>query len=265
MRRSSVILLAVGMVTLPAGISHANGHMSIKDAPAADCCTAEWGGLYLGASVGYSLVESNVSSEYSESGTYLGGLGDDVSLEGVTGTLVIGYDWKVSRDIVAGVFGEYTFGERDGAGYLFDPNLGPTRFDLDMDDQWAIGARIGLARSCCTLWYLTAGYTQARLNLNDPDDPLVADNFGTAEKDLHGYFVGGGVEQQIRDGFSLKLEYRYADYGSETLVSATGGGPCATVCEYRIDADTDEHAIRLGVAYKFGHRREMHEPIKPLK
>lgn len=67
---------------------------------------------------------------------------------------------------------------------------------------------------------------------------------------MHGYFVGAGFEQDITRNFRLKVEYRFADYGSETLFD--GPSPCCS--SERIAVDSSVHSVQLGLSYVFGHR-----------
>ncbi len=203
-----------------------------------------WNGFYLGASVGYGIADSAFRHTIVPDT-----VGYDTSSDGVTGTVTVGYDVNFDSSFVAGIFADYTFGELDGNGaYAIGP---PSQFSLEYDNTWAIGGRIGLARPGGTLWYLTAGYTETELTLSDA--------FGNIDRDLDGYFLGAGVEQQLHHhGLSLKLEYRFSDYGSETLYEETVG-----CCLERYEIDSQVHAIRLGVSYKFGRREA--EEVVPLK
>jgi len=118
-----------------------------------------------------------------------------------------------------GLFADYAFGKIDG-----------TVADItsSIDNQWAIGARLGYLRSS-TLWYATAGYTEA--------DWQVQISTRSANKTLNGYFVGLGVEQAFSPNLSLKLEYRFSNYDE---VPGT------------LAFDSEINSIRLGLNWKLG-------------
>lgn len=207
-----------------------------------------WTGFYAGASIGYGFADTDFTHTF-DNGAVTAVTQSGISGDGVTGTLAIGYDVNFSSNIVAGVFADYTFGELDGSGVYALNVVAP--YNIEYDDTWAIGGRVGLARPGGTLWYLTAGYTETDFTLSDP--------FGTLKRDLSGYFLGGGVEQSLNHhGLFLKLEYRYSDYGSERVFDQAAG-----CCSESYDIDTDIHAVRLGISYKFGHREPA--PAMPLK
>ena len=76
-------------------------------------------------------------------------------------------------------------------------------------------------------------------------------------------FVGAGLERKLHSGWYLKGEYRYSDLGDSKHTQYSSGRPCgATSCRDDLDVDHDIHSIRLGIAYKFGERREEVVPLK---
>lgn len=241
--------LGLLLATSLTAVAKADGMMSASSpaaSPESSCCNANWSGLYIAGSIGYGGATSEVDHDITI-GAVTSSQNDDISSQSAIGSVAIGYDRQMSG-VVLGVFADYTFGELDGSGTLTGPDyIEP--YKINFDNTFAVGARLGFSRSCCTLWYVTAGYTGTEMDFD-----------GSFEQDLTGYFVGGGVEQKLRDGFSLKLEYRYADYSSETLFNETTT-VCGTVCTQRIEADADIHTIRIGLAYKL-QREEIHAPLK---
>lgn len=231
---AALAALSISVLSLPA---HADHYPYTGEA-------TTWNGFYIGASVGYGIADTAFSHTITPDT-----VGYDVSSDGLTGTVTIGYDVNFDSNLVAGVFADYTFGELDGSGAYA---LGPaSSFALEYENTWAIGGRLGIARPGGTLWYMTAGYTATELTLTD--------SFGTLGEDLDGYFLGAGVEQQLRHhGLSLKFEYRFSDYGSETVYE----DGCTVTCSERYELDSQVHAIRLGLSYKFGRREAEVVPLK---
>ena len=192
-----------------------------------------WNGIYLGASIGYSYGLSDLTHDYvlppPTRDTY------QINQDGLFATLSAGFDRHLTPRIVWGFFGEYTLGEIKDRVTLATPGNVDLRFTLE--DSWAAGGRLGLVHDGA-LWYATAGYSGINVSL--------ADSNGI----MHGYFVGAGIEKDITNNTRLKLEYRFSDYGSETLFD--GVSPCCV--SDRLAVNSSIHSVQLGLSYVFGAR-----------
>ena len=245
MRKALMSLAAGAALVATAGVANADGYGygSAKDAPLA-APQVNWNGLYIGAAIGYGFAHNEVTYEYESPDIY-----DGLNGDGFQGILTLGYDRQIHNGLVFGIFADYAFGKLE-----WENSWSDVRATLSVDDSWAVGARLGLIRSCCTMWYATAGYAQAKFELKDTSGGSWFDEDATTT--LKGWFVGGGVEQQLRDNLFLKAEYRYTDYGSEKLYAS----------EYEtLDVDTNVHSVRLGVNWKvdlFGGHRGGHDSLK---
>lgn len=251
----SLSLLSMGLLIAVAnGSANADGmRQSAKDVMMEPVST--WTGVYIAGSVGYGISTTEINHFASISGesTVITRQNDDVSGDGATGTIAIGYDRQLGGYLL-GVFADYTFGELDGSGTLFADRPGGAAayvepYEITYDNTFAIGARFGVIREHNTLLYATAGYTQTELEFD-----------GEINEDLSGYFVGLGVEQKVRDGLSLKLEYRYSAFEDADILNSTSTR-CGSTCTQRIDSESEIHAIRVGVAYKFEREHE-YAPLK---
>lgn len=263
MKRQLIALATSGAFLLAAGAAAADGYHSgsIKDAPLPveeSCCTDGWGGVFIAGSIGWGFAGADYT--HRADGDVIGGFDDDY--DGVTGTIAIGYDKVVRDGLLLGVFTDFTFGELDGTSSYDTPSSPPPNaVSLSYDNIWALGGRIGLVRDSM-LFYATAGYTHAEFDASPilgPSDPDVEFKDGN----LDGYFIGAGFEKMLRDCWSLKVEYRYSDYGKSTLLNETLDEGC-TVCNNKIDVDNDIHSIRVGLSYRFNAPREQAEYV-PLK
>ena len=260
MKKALIGLAAGAALTFAASTAYADGYAygSVKDA--APVQQVNWNGLYIGAGVGYGIASTEldlryVDTYYEESGSIFNL--DGLSSKGFQGVVTLGYDRQVHPNVVLGVFGDYAFGDLETSASVLE---GLLRLDAELSDSWAVGARLGFIRSCCTMWYVTAGYSQADL---DWSVGFLGETVLSDSKTLDGWFIGGGVEQQLRDNLFLKLDYRYTSYDSEQLVSEW-------ISEgERIDlnAETEVHSVRLGVNWKvdlFGgrHAAPAYESLK---
>jgi outer membrane immunogenic protein len=178
--------------------------------PAAEIAVAptfSWTGAYVGAQGGYSWGDVGGAKP---KGFMLGGFA--------------GYNFQLDNSpLVFGVETDLNWSDAD-------VRSGGAKFD----SRWngATRGRIGFAFDRFMV-YGAAGvaYADTRLRF-----------FGSKDsKTTIGWTAGGGVEAAVSDNITVRADYRYADYGSESY-SLAGG---------RARVSYDEHRVMGGVAYKF--------------
>jgi len=125
------------------------------------------------------------------------------------------------------VFGDAQFG--DIRGSLADATLNVTG-RLKNDTNYAAGVRLGYLISPNALSYVNAGYSHADFKgvvLTDANGALQGTT-GKSHRD--GWFVGGGVENDLNllgisaPGWFMKTEYRVAEYNRKTSEIFGAGG-----------------------------------------
>jgi opacity protein-like surface antigen len=214
-----------------------------------------WSGFYVGAGIGAGAASFDISgtktgtrpgkckkwswfgsicdyvcTEYKQEG-YTESFGDSGTTDvGVFGVVTVGYDRVLRQGWVGGVFADYDF----GSGISGDVSVGGVHTSLDHDHSWAIGARLGYLVTPSTLLYGTAGYTQAEFEL---------DGFGS--RTFGGYFVGAGVETFLRQNWTLRLEYRFSQFGEDSIVDKAN---------MSADLDPSMHSARLVLTYRLGRQ-----------
>lgn len=175
-----------------------------------------WSGPYAGGFVGYN------SANFDQSG------GASFDGDGFVGGVYAGYNLQTDR-FVYGLEADIGGSGVDADG--FNVATG-SAISADGNIFGSLRARAGVAVDPF-LVFATAGVAASRneLSLNGFSD----------EQTSVGYTVGGGVEAQITDSITSRLEYRYSDYGSETY----------DLGNTSVSSGFDEHSIRAGVALKF--------------
>jgi outer membrane immunogenic protein len=231
------ILGVAAALVLSAGQAAADGLPSkgtIK-APAA-AAGPDWNGFYVGVGIGAGALVAEKPVYFHHGTTYTS---TEYGGEGVFGTVTIGYDRVIRPGWVGGVFVDYDFGSSISSDVY---NLPPSTpyygsSSIDHNYSWSVGARLGFLANAGTLIYATAGYTQAEFDV-----------FRYGSPTFDGYFVGAGVETFLRDNWTLKLEYRYSDFASETVLSKEDRPYIGA------DLEPSTHTARLVLSYRFGHR-----------
>jgi outer membrane immunogenic protein len=228
-----LILGVAAALFLSAGQAAADGLPSKSRVKGPDYSAGpNWSGFYIGVGAGVGTATDEMSLDVAGNNVFSR---DGDSSTGAFGTVTIGYDRLITKGVVAGVFVDYDFGSSISSDLSI---FGTTIPLIDFNSAWSVGGRLGLLTSPGTLVYGTAGYTEA-------DVDVIGGFFPGLPSTLEGYFVGAGIETFLHSSWTLKLEYRYTSYDTETLAAF---GPVS------LNLDSETHAARAVLSYKFGHR-----------
>jgi outer membrane immunogenic protein len=192
--------------------------VAASPARAADYDMSTWDGFYVGAHAGYGWFDAS------------GSFGGPVSLEGKgpMGGVLVGYNRDLGSYVV-GVEADASFGDQSDQ----QPVFGFGALKLTNHGQHTFRARLGMETGSNSLLYVTGGLALA--------DFWATVSTGQRDKDfLLGGVVGAGYEAMLSENISLRAEYLYANYGSNTF---NAGGA------FNLDVDT--HTFRAGVAWRF--------------
>ncbi len=259
MNKNLMAIVAGATLMLSAGSAHAGGlmadgadEMSLKDMPVAaeeSCCNANWRGIY--GAVGFgagAVVHELILRDATNEIASFNGLGG----EGIFASFQLGADTMLRRNILIGGFIEFDVGN---IKTTFNATDGVDNFSAQLknDYTFSAGARLGLVRNCCTLWYGTIGYSYVHF-----DDLKLTVNGQTTSYSFPSYdaiFFGAGAETQLSGNFYLKGEYRYTHGFAEKLLDADG---------LTFDNKPSFHTGRISLVYRFGGNRPAGEP-EPFK
>lgn len=179
---------------------------------------APFNGPYVGAQVGWQ------SEKMRDVKSSFGVIPVDDRKESVTGGVFAGYD--------ATIKGRFVVGAEAGLDVATDDEVqataAGTNYTVDPKYSFDVTARAGYLVLPKTLLYVRGGYTNAR-NRTTVINGTVN---GSASNSRSGWLVGGGVERQVAQNISARLEYRYSKL-------TEGGGT-----DYR-------HRVLAGLAYRF--------------
>ncbi|OCK59366.1 hypothetical protein [Bradyrhizobium sp. LMTR 3] len=260
------VLLALTAVAAMTGSAVAAdlGARPYAKAPAPVAAAYNWTGFYIfgGGGGGLWSADSNVVSTggFGPAGTVItrdqrfGG-------SGWFGTVGGGYDWQFGGRWVAGIFGDAQFG--DIRGSVGDPFtfIGGTEGRMKLETSYAAGVRLGYLVAPNVLSYVNAGYSGSEWSGTTQSTVFAPGGPGlytTESFDRHGWFIGGGVENNLdlfgisAPGWFMKTEYRSAFYDRATLpgtfAPASGlAGPTGTAVTFKPWTQT----ISTSLVYRF--------------
>lgn len=171
----------------------------------------------------YIGLEAGINRDKSDSVGPFTGRGDQRSASSFAGGVFAGYNATVAPRVVVG--GEVTLDATSGTS--INNSSGAEPAVLDPKRQINVTARAGYLVTPRTLVYLRGGYTNVRANLAADGQPGTVGH----SADLGGWTAGGGIERQLSQTVSARVEYRYSELGR-------GGG-------------YDRHQVLAALAYHF--------------
>lgn len=221
-----------------------------------------WSGLYFGGGTGAQWFGSNSSYLYPGGGPD-GPSGASARLSDTQAlmTFQFGRNWQaVGSPIVFGLEGDWTETNHDRMTTLLRYPNGTDHFDAEsqLGVQGSVRGRLGYAWDNWLL-YATGGLAlaQGEAILTFTADATGASAVSYTDKTLLGWTAGGGLEWALPQlpNVSLRLEYRYTDYGSVSTASsglATVGAFPTPLSPYTSHADFVTNDFRVGINYRFG-------------
>jgi outer membrane immunogenic protein len=175
----------------------------------------DWTGVYAGVFGSYSNFDSSAS---------LGGVSDNVNLDGFGGGLLLGYNHQMDS-LVLGIEADVSLLDVDGSSLI------PAPHTQSLDSNFSGRLRIGYAIDN-TLLFLQGGLAAADF------DADLAGGGSIASETLLGFQIGAGLEYAFTDNWTMRADYLYTDY--ESVV----GNPA-------VKFNPDGHTFRFGVSYLF--------------
>ncbi|MES0005395.1 outer membrane beta-barrel protein [Mesorhizobium sp. M0062] len=223
----SVLLGAVSAMAL-ISVAHAADVVQPVEEPAG----FNWSGAYVGIGGGFGATVHRISVDPFLDFNGIGG-------NGVFGEVTAGYDYMVSERFLLGGFIDANIGN-------IGPSISLPGADIDLTNAYGfdVGLRAGYLLNPSTLGYVLGGYTWNHFKLEGSG---FADGLDFTEN-RGGYVVGVGMETVLRGNWTIKTEYRYANYGDDSVADlGIIGGPGTS-----LDVEPSSHTFHIAANYRFG-------------
>jgi len=202
-----------------------------------------WSGAYLGLQLGGITSSMTLTGEnLNNNNTMESALDPSGMTLGVYG----GFNFHTSGSMVLGLEGEYNWANASSVvpgvpapsfGFMRD------RIESTIDRTAALRLRAGFAAGE-TLFYGTAGLALADVTVNGFSTGG-GNPFSYSDR-LTGWTAGLGVERAIGNGWSVRGDYRYSDFGTQTINFDSGNNT-----PHVFNLATNTHELRLGLARRF--------------
>ena len=200
-----------------------------------------WSGVFVGAQIGYGWGKTNVDAyngalyNVANSGSY--------NSNGITGGVHLGYNWQVNN-LVFGVVTDIEASGIRGSATTVGVAAFPMDYYTRLNWQGSLRARLGVAIDRVHI-YATGGLAYGGLDYRAFNSAAVTGLSSSSTR--AGWTVGAGVEYAFTPNWVASLEYRYTDFGSQTVSYLAS--PVTNIDSARYKTTT--HTVRLGVSYLF--------------
>ncbi len=209
-----------------------------------------WTGIYVGGQIGYAWGTTNANA------------GDDFgdfeyfsfNNNGVIGGAHVGYNLQLSQFVIGlegdvdgsslkkTVSGDLFVGAGTGFGAIV-----PVTVSGKLDVQGSIRGRVGYAWDR-VLIYGTGGVAFGGFN------GTIYTPFGydSQSNTRVGWTVGGGLEYAVTNNWSIRAEYRFTQYGRNTIYATDAFAlPGAAAAGGFANIKFNENRVQVGFSYKF--------------
>ncbi len=184
----------------------------------------DWSGLYIGLQGGGIIGEGDANIPL-----YPSSFGIDPS--GFAGGIYAGYDYMMTPGLLLGLEGDFSGVSADKKE--LSGGFGGELYHLKQYWDASIRVRLGMPMGNM-LPYVTGGVAVTRLGTR------YIPGFSWDKKTKAGWTIGAGLEMQITENLTGRLQYRYADYGKANFMHA---GPSSV--------DYSAHIIQAGFGFRF--------------
>ena len=179
---------------------------------------APFDGPYVGAQVGWQ------SEKMRDVKSSLGVAPIDEKKESVTGGMFAGYDKTINGRLVVGAEVGLDFASAD----QIQTSVAGNSYSIDPKYSFDLTARAGYLVNPQTLIYVRGGYTNARVRTTVTNAAATA----SASDNRDGWLAGAGLERQITQNVSARVEYRYSKFSED-------------------DGMDQRHRVLAGLSYRF--------------
>lgn len=220
MKKILLALTAVAAMTGSASAADLAARPYVKAPMAAPALS--WTGFYIFGGGGGGIWDSDEHTDRTIAGVTASTINHRVGGDGWFGTVGLGYDWQFNSNWVAGVFADGQFGSLRGN---IDDDFAGFTGRIKLQDSWAAGVRLGYLVAPNVYSYVNGGYSGSHWSGSTLVSTFTgaASGFHTDSFNRNGWFVGGGVENNLNifgisaPGWFMKTEYRAAYYDRKNI------------------------------------------------
>lgn len=212
----------------------------------------DWSGIYIGAHAGWGRINDKWIEDGTVTPSAIGRAQASYHDTGWLGGGQIGFNVQHGQ-WVWGAELDGSFSGIKGGALCYQPGAFQT---CNTDTKWLATAsgRLGWAIAH-VLPYVKVGYAWADQKYTNPCPNCVggASNSASGSLSRSGWLVGAGVEAAITAGWSIRLDYSYADLGTKKANFTADPGGVLPAGSFSFSADIRQSLqwVTVGLNYRF--------------
>jgi opacity protein-like surface antigen len=209
-------------------------------------------GPYVGGAIGYTTYKTRFNDPLVDDSWYLNFDGanktsDNLDEKNINGTISAGHNWIFDKNYLFGLEVEASSGKK----IVHSSTYQGSEWGADINYIANLRLKVGTIHEDKNLFYVTAGPAMAKAKYSagysDGSYPI------SINKTVYGLSYGVGVERQIDDKTSMKLEYMLTDLDSKSkpYPAESDGTGCYNEDCVGPSWKTKISSIRIGYNYHF--------------
>jgi len=250
------IMTAVSAATLSlAAVSLANAaDLAVKAPPmVAAAPVYNWSGFYLGGHVGWGWMDNDSTVVTGSASFPVGFAFTSQSDSGFLGGGQIGVNWQFGQWVL-GLEGDLSGTDIKACARSLSPLVAGTFSDACLSVNWTatVAPRLGIAINNWLLYGkfgFAWGDFSSRSTTTNAAGTVTA--ITTGGETRTGWVGGVGLEYGFSNNWSLKLEYNFIDFGTDTVTRNSLAPATGVVTPLLRTNDTQVQEVKIGLNYRF--------------
>jgi outer membrane immunogenic protein len=212
-----------------------------------------WSGFYVGGHLGFGWLDNDSVAVTATPSFPANFAFTRQSDSGFLGGGQIGFNWQAGQ-WVFGLEGDLSWTDISACSRSLSPTVAGTFADGCLGVNWTatVGPRLGFAWSNVLL-YVKGGLAWADFTSTSTTTNAagVVTSITTGGETRTGLMLGGGLEYGLANNWSIKIEYNWMDFGTDTVNRSSLATATGVVTPLQRLNDTQIQEVKFGLNYRF--------------
>ncbi len=226
------VILSASLIAIAASSSAFAADAIVSEEPVPFVAPVfSWGGAYIGGEIGWGWGRGKLDGDADNYAEF--------KPNGFLGGVYAGYNFDLGNNVILGIDGNFDYNDLKESQDYLSGGVRPVQTSLESKLEWsgAVRARAGYAIDRF-MPYIAGGVAFGHVK----NSVIIGGSTSYSDSQtLTGWTAGAGIDYAATDNITLRLEYRYTDFGNKDF----------GVDDFSTRGSFKTNDIRLGIAYKF--------------